>query len=92
MVVLATACGGANESPETIDTRISSTVISFEFDPGISDDDKTLVEATIEDSRLFFAKELGRDLQLDITVKVTTDDGVTSGCPVRPHGIDLHGR
>ncbi len=65
---------GINESAEPPTEEATAATINFEFDTGVSVSDRELVQATIEDSRRFYARELGRDLQFDITVKVTDED------------------
>ncbi len=43
-----------------------------QYDDGISQADRTLVEQTIAEARAYYVRELGRDLQIDVTVHVTT--------------------
>jgi hypothetical protein len=50
----------------------SPVAIGFEYDAGIPEADHTLVERTIAEARAYYVRELGRDLQIDVTVHVTT--------------------
>src|SRR5262245_8225508 len=70
------ACGGSTRAavapPEG---PRSSATIYYKFADGIEDADRKIVPEASEDSRRYFAAELGRDLKLDITVETNLEDG-----------------
>jgi hypothetical protein len=68
-------CGRSTNSGAPTQDAPGAARITFDFDPEISTEDRALIETTIAESRSFFARELGRDLKLDITVKVSAEDG-----------------
>ena len=70
LVLALGACGGSS-TPRATPTA-TPVSISFQYDDGISHADRTLVEQTIAEARAYYVRELGRDLQIDVTVHVTT--------------------
>jgi hypothetical protein len=76
--ILLIACGGSNrasEAPLAEPTSNRAASISFEFDPGVSMADRKLVLEASQAARSYFISELGRDLQSNVTIVVTTNDG-----------------
>jgi hypothetical protein len=69
-IAIAVACGG---SP--VATTETGASIEYVFADGISTGDRKIVKQAIEASRAFYRRELGRDLQLDITIEVRDEDG-----------------
>ena len=69
LVAAISACGGSS-APAATPTATPVT-ISFQYDDGIAQADHTLVEQTIAVARAYYVRELGRDLQIDVTVHVT---------------------
>jgi hypothetical protein len=69
------ACGGDANSAQRRSVESGGATIRFEFDDGVTAADRTLVQETVAASRKFYKAALGRDLKLEITVKVTTKDG-----------------
>lgn len=70
------ACGGDSRAavapPEG---PRSGATIHYEFAEGVDNADRRIVPEASEDSRRYFAAELGRDLKLDITVETNLEDG-----------------
>ena len=78
LVVILVACSGSGgptiPSPSPVVPR-SDAAIYYEFEEGVSEADRRIVPEGTEDSRRYFAEQLGRDLKLDITVETTLEDG-----------------
>jgi hypothetical protein len=93
VLTLLVACGGGEAKP--------AAIIAFQFDEGISESDRSLVQDVIEGARAFYVQETRRDLKRDIIVNVTTESGFNylgisfgrnaylfTGSPGWPQGAD----
>lgn len=69
------ACGNDSRADPQPSPPRSEAAVYYEFADGVSSADRKIVPEATEDSRRYFAAELGRDLKLDITVETNLEDG-----------------
>ncbi len=72
LMFVASACGEASQLAETDGPKAQ---LVFDTDSSVSRFDSRLVESTAKAARDYYAKELGRDFESEVTVRITDDDG-----------------